>query len=203
MLPVLHRPEAECKEKQRSKESRRSRKHGRPSHGERCSGHRDRTRSRDHLSKGSGPMKEPSPKRRKQSAAVPPKGADEEVVRTYLQRLCDGDPQKLTTLVGMNQETVPDDLQEPAEMSLANAIIEGAEHPGIWTVHGDNLVPVEAAAVVPVAVSTPVKVAPEAYPTAEAPQTPENPYKVPRPVALCRPLSSQLHSISTFARESL
>ena len=77
--------------------------------------------------------------------------------------------------MGMNQQTVPDGLQEPAEMSLANAIIEGAEQPGPGTAHGDNPVPVEATAVVPVAVSTPEKVAPEANPTAEVPQTPVNP----------------------------
>ena len=82
---------------------------------------------------------------------MPPKGKDEEVVRTYLQKLCDGDPQKLAALAGMNQETVPDDLQEPAEMSLANAIIEGPEQLGPGTAHGDNPVPVEAAAVAPVA----------------------------------------------------
>ena len=97
-------------------------------------------------------------------------------------------------------------------MSLANAIIEGAEQPGPGTTHSDNPVPVEAAAVVPVAVSTPEKVAPEANPTAEMSQTPVNPPKVPRPVALYRfpvtlqdhrPLSSQFCSISNFARESL
>ena len=140
-----------------------------------------------------------------------PKGAEEEVVRTYLQKLCDGDPQKLAALAGMNQEAVPDDLLEPADMSLANAITEGAEQTGPWTAHGDNPVPVEAA-VAPVAVSTPEKVAPEANPAAEEPQTPVNPPKVPRPVAPNRfpatlqhhrPLSSQLCSISTFARESL
>ena len=142
---------------------------------------------------------------------MPPKGADEEVVRTYPLTLCDGDPQKLAALAGMKQETVPDDLQEPAEMSLVNAIIEGAEQQGPGTAHGDNPVPVGAAAVAAVAVSTPEKVAPEANPAAEEPQTPVNPPKVPRPVAPyrfpanlqhCRPLTLQLHSISTFARES-
>ena len=143
---------------------------------------------------------------------MPPKGAGKEVVRTYLQKLCDGDPQKLTALAGMNKETLPDDLQESAEMSLANAIIEGAEQAGPGTAHSDNPVPVEEAAVAPVAVSTPEKVAPEVNPAAEEPQTPVNPPKVPRPVAPyrfpatvwhCRLLSSQLCSISTFARESL
>ena len=103
-------------------------------------------------------------------------------MRTYLQKLCDGDPQKLAALEDMNQETVPDDLQEAAEMSLANAIIEGAEQPGPGTANGDNPVPVEEAAVVPMAVSTPEKVAPEVNPAAEEPQTPMNPPKVPRPV---------------------
>ena len=143
---------------------------------------------------------------------MPPKDVDDEVVRTYLQKLCDGDPQKLTAHAGMNQETVPDDLQEPAEMSLVNAIIEGAEQLGPGTAHGDNPVLVEAAALAPVAVSTPEKVTPEANSTAEDPQTPVNPPKVPRlvvpyrfPATLQhhRPLSSQLCSISTFARESL
>ena len=62
------------------------------------------------------------------------------------------------------------------------------------------------------AVSTPEKVAPDGNPAAEEPQTPVNPSKVPRLVAPYRfpatmqhhrPLSSQLCSISTFARESL
>ena len=44
--------------------------------------------------------------------------------------LCDGDPQKLAALAGMNHETTVDVLQEPAEMSLTDAIIEGAEQPG-------------------------------------------------------------------------
>ena len=61
LLPVLHRPGAEGKEKQRSKESRRSRDHGRPSHGEKCSRHRDKSRSREHLPKCLGPVREPSP----------------------------------------------------------------------------------------------------------------------------------------------
>ena len=209
LLPVLCRPEAEAREKQRSKGSRRSRNHGRPSHWEKCSRHRDRSRSREHLPKCSGSVREPSPKRRKESLAVPPKGADEEVVRTFLQMLCDGDPQKLAALANMNQETVPDGLQEPAEMSLANAIIKGAEQPGPGAAHGDYPVPVEAAAVAPVAVSTPEKVAPEANPVAEEPQTPVNPPKVPRPVAPYRfpatlqdwrPLSSQLHSISNLCQ---
>ena len=50
---------------------------------------------------------------------MPPEGADERVVRTYPQKLCDGDPQKLAAQAGVNQETVANDLQEPAEMSLA------------------------------------------------------------------------------------
>ena len=87
LLPVLCRPEAEGKEKQTPKESRRSRHHSRPSHGEKCSRHRDKSRSREHLPRCTGPLQEPSPKRRKESPAVPPKGADEEVVRTYLQKL--------------------------------------------------------------------------------------------------------------------
>ena len=42
LLPELHRPEAEGKQKQRSKEDRRARSHGWPFHGEKCSGHRDK-----------------------------------------------------------------------------------------------------------------------------------------------------------------
>ena len=77
----------------------------------------------------------------------------------------------MAAIGGINQETVPDDLQEPAEMSLANAIIEGAGQPRPGTAQSDNLVPVEEAAVAPVAVSTPEKVAPEVVPAAEEPQT--------------------------------
>ena len=126
--------------------------------------------------------------------------------------MCDGDPEKLAALAGMNQKTVPVDLQELTEISLASAIIEGAEQPGPGTAHDDNPVPVEAAAVAHVVVSTPEKVVPEANPAAEESQTPVNPPKVPRPVAPYRfpatlqhqrLLSSQLCSISTFARESL
>ena len=194
LLPVLHRPGAEGKEKQRSKESRRSRDHGRPSHGEKCNRHRDKSRSREHLSKCSGPVRDPSPKMRTESPAVPPKGAAEEVVRTYFQMLCDGDPQNLAALAGMNEESVQDDLQKPAEMSLPNAIIDGAEQPGPGTAHSDNPVPVEEAAVAPVAVSTPEKVAPEVDPAAEEPQTPVNAPKVPRPVAPYRfPATMQHH----------
>ena len=211
LLPVLHRPGAEGKEKQRSKESSRSRDHGRPSHGEQCSRHRDKSRPREHLPMCSGLVREPFPKRR-ESPAMPPKGAGEEVVRTYLQKLCDGDAQKVAALAGMNKESVPDDMLQPAEMSLANAIIEGAEQPGPGTATSDNPMPVEEAAVARVAVNTPEKVAPEADPAAEKPQTPVNPPKVPWPVAPYRfpatmwhhrPLSSQLCSISTFDRESL
>ena len=212
LLPVLHRPEAEGKEKQRSKEGKRARDHGRPSHGEKHSRHRDKSRSREHLPKCSSPVKEPSPKRRKQNPAVPPENADEEVVRTYLQKLCDGDPQKLAVLAGMNHETIADDLQEPAEMSLTDDIIEGAEQPRPETAQVADPLPVKEAAVVPVDVSTPEKVVLESNPAAEEPQTPVNPPKVPRPVALYRyaatlqcyrPLPSPLHSINTFARESL
>ena len=83
---------------------------------------------------------EPSPKRRKESLAVKSDDADEQVVRTYLQKLCDGEPQKLAALAGMEQKTVTDDLQEPAEMYLANAIIKGAElldyrQPSVLTQH--------------------------------------------------------------------
>ena len=73
LLPVLHMPEAEGKGKQRSKESRRSTDHGRPSHGKKHSRHRNKSRSREHLPKCSGPVRESSPKRRKESPAMPPK----------------------------------------------------------------------------------------------------------------------------------
>ena len=82
----------------------------------------------------------------------------------------------------MNQETVADDLQETAEMSLDNAIIEGAEQPGPVTAQSDDPALVEEAAA-PVVVSTPEKAPPEATPAAEEPQTLVNPPKVPRPVA--------------------
>ena len=62
-----------------------------------------------------------------QDPDVPPENAGGEMVRTYLQRLCNEDPQKLATLAGMDLEATTDDLQEPAEMSLTDAIIEGAE----------------------------------------------------------------------------
>ena len=78
---------------------------------------------------------------------MPPDGADEEVVMIYLQKLCDADPQKLAALAGINQETVAGDLQEPAEMSLANAIMESAEQPGPETGQGANPPLVEEAAV--------------------------------------------------------
>ena len=144
--------------------------------------------------------------------AVPPDGADEEVMRTYLQKLCDGDPQKLATVADMDQEAVTDDLWESTEMSLANAIIEGAEQPGPETAQGNNPAPVEEAAAAPVAVSSPEKATPEATPAAEEIQTPVNPPNVPRSVASYRfpaimqhhrPLSSQLYSICTFVRKSL
>ena len=143
---------------------------------------------------------------------MPPENADEEVVRTYLQKLCNGDPQKLAALAGMNHETAADDLQESAEMSLTDAIIEGAEQPGPETAQDADPLPMKEAAVVPVDISTPEKVVPESNPAAEEPQTPVNPHKVPRPVApyryastqQChRPLPSPLCSISTFDRESL
>ena len=54
---------------------------------------------------------------------MPPENADGEMVRTYLQRLCNGDPQKLAALAGVDHEVTADDLQEPAEMSLTDAII--------------------------------------------------------------------------------
>ena len=88
---------------------------------------------------------------------MPPEGANEEMVMTYLQKLSDGYPQKFAALAGMNQQTVVDDLQEPAEMSLANAIIEGAEQPGPETVQSVDPALVEEAAGAPVAASIPEK----------------------------------------------
>ena len=143
---------------------------------------------------------------------MPPEKADEEVVRTYLQKLCDGDPLKLAALASMNHETAADDLQEPAEMSLTDAIIEGAEQPRPETTQDADPLPVKEAAVVPVGISTPEEVAPESNPAAEEPQTPVKLPKVPRPVApyryaaawQChRPLPLPLCSLSTFVRESL
>ena len=65
--------------------------------------------------KHSGPGREPSQKRRKESLAVLPDGVVEEVVRTYLQKLYDGDLKKLAALAGMNQVTVADDLQRSGQ----------------------------------------------------------------------------------------
>ena len=76
---------------------------------------------------------------------MPPENADGEMVRTYLQRLCDGDPQKLAALAGMNHETTTDDLQEPAEMSLMDAIIEGAEQPRPGATQDADPLPVKEA----------------------------------------------------------
>ena len=212
LLLVLHRPEAEGTKKQRTKEGRRARSHGQLFHGEKHSGHRYKSRSRELLPKCSSAVKESSPKRRKQNPAVPPENADEEVVRTYLQKLCGGDPQKLAALAGMSHDTTVDDLQEPAEMSLTDAIIEGAEQPRAETTQDADPLPVKEAAVVPVDISTPEEVTPESNPAAEGPQTPVKPPKVPRLVAPYRytaawqhhrPLPLPLHSLSTFARESL
>ena len=157
-------------------------------------------------------MKEPSPKRRKQNPAMPSENADEEVVRTYLQKLCDGDPQKLAALAGVNHETTADDLQEPAEMSLTDAIIEGTEQPRPGAVQDADPLPVKEAAVVLVDIRTPEEVAPEGNSAAEETWMPVNLPKVPRPVApyryatawQCRrPLPLPLHGLSTFARGSL
>ena len=184
MLPVLHRPAAEGKEKQRSKEGRRDRSHVRPFHGEKCNRHRDKSRSWEHLGQVLESSEGALTKEEEAEPALPPENADEEVVRTYLQKLCDGDPQKLAALAGMNHETIADDLQEPAEMSLTDAIIEGCRAtlgqrlPRLLT-----LCQVKEAAVVPVDVSTPEKVVPESNPAAEDPQIPVNPPKVPKLVA--------------------
>ena len=157
-------------------------------------------------------MKEPSPKRRKQDPAVPPENADEEVVRTYLPKLCDGEPQKLAALAGMNQDTAADDLQETAEMSLTDAIIEGAEQHRPETAQNADPLLVKEAAVGPVDIRTPEEVAPESNPAAEEPQTPVKLPKMPRPVApyryaparQChRLLPLPLCRLSTFAKESL
>ena len=96
----------------------------------RSSGQRGKRRSQEPLSKCFSPVRQPLSKKRKQDPAVPLENADGEMVRTYLQRLCNGDPQKLAALAGMDHEAAADDLQEPAEMSLTDAIIEGAEQPG-------------------------------------------------------------------------
>ena len=199
LLPVLHRPEAENEEEKKSKGGRRAGSRGQASHEERCRGKR---RSQELLPTCSKPVREPLPKRRKQDAAVPPENADGEMVRTYLQRLCDGDLQKLAALAGVNNEAITDDLQESAEMSLMNAIIEGAEQPGPGTNQDAKPLPVKEAPVVPVDVSTPEEVAPEGNP---AIQEPVKLPKVPRLVApykyadaqQChRPLPSQVQGLS-------
>ena len=143
---------------------------------------------------------------------MPPENVDGEMVRTYLQRLCNEDPTKLAALAGMKLEATTDDLQEPAEMSLTDAIIEGTEQPRPGTDQDADPLSVNEAAVVPVDVSTPEEVAPEGNPAIEELQTPVKPPKVPRPVApykyaaawQChRPLPSPVHSLSIFARGSL
>ena len=123
------------------------------------------------------------PKRRKQNQAVPPENADGEMVRTYLQKLCDGDPQKLVALAGMNLEVTTDDLQEPAEMSLMDTIIEGAEQPGPKTDQDANPVPMKEASAEPVDVSIPEEVATKDNPAVEEPRMPVKLPKVPRLVA--------------------
>ena len=123
------------------------------------------------------------PKRRKQNPAVPLENADGGMVRTYLQKLCDGDPQKLAALAGMNHEATTDDLQEPVEMSLMDAIIEGAEQPGPRTNQDANPLRMKEAAAVPVDVSTLEEVATEDNPAIEEPRMPVKLPKVPRPVA--------------------
>ena len=157
-------------------------------------------------------VREPSPKRRKQNPAVPLENVDGEMVRTYLQRLCNGDPQKLAALAGMNHEATTDDLQEPAEMSLMDAIIKGTEQPRAGTDQDADPLPVKEAAVVPVDVSIPEEVAPEGNPAVEEPWMPVKLPKVPRPVApykyaaawWChRLLPSPVQSLRIFARGSL
>ena len=212
LLLVLHRPGAEGKKEERSKGGGRTGSHGWAFHEERYSGHRGKRSSQEPLPKCSSLVRELSPKRRKQNLAVPPENADGEMVRTYLQRLCNGDPQKLADLAGMNHEATTDDLQEPAEMSLTDAIIEGTEQPRPETAQDADPLPVKEAAVVPVDVSTPEEVAPEGNPAAEEPRMPVKLPKVPRPVApykyaaaqqYHRPLPSPLHGLSIIARGSL
>ena len=147
---------------------------------ERYSEYRGKRRSRKPLPMCPSLVREPLPKRRKQNPVVPPDG---EMVRTYLQKLCDGDPQKLAALAGMNHEATMDDLQEPVEMSLTDAIIEGAEQPGPKTDWDANPVPMKEAAAVPVNVSTLEEVATEDNPASEEPRMPVKPPKVLRPVA--------------------
>ena len=183
LLPALHRPEAEGKEEKRSKGGRRAGSCGQTFHEKRHSGHKDKRRSQEPLPKCSSPVREPSPKRKKHNPAVPPENADGEMVRTYLQRLCDGDPQKLAALAGTNHEATTDDLQEPMEMSLMDAIIEGTEQPRPGTTQDVDPLPVKEAAVVPVDVSTPEEVTPEGNPAIEEAQMPVKLPKVPRPVA--------------------
>ena len=110
---------------------------------------------------------------------VPPENVDRETVRTYLQRLCNGDPQKLAALAGVNNEAITDDLQEPAEMSLMNAIIEGTEQSRPGTNQDADPFPVKEAPVVLVDVSTPEKAAPEGNPAIQEPQMPVKLPKVP------------------------
>ena len=127
---------------------------------------------------------------------MPLENADGEMMRMYLQRLCNGDPQKLAALAGMNHEATTDDLQEPAEMSLTDASIEGAEQPGPGTDQDADPLPVKEAAVVPVDVSTPEEVATGGTPAVEEPQMAVKPPKVPRLVAPYKyAAAQQCHSL--------
>ena len=105
----------------------------------------------------------------------------------------------------MNHEVTTDDLQEPAEMSLMDAIIEGAEQPRPRTDQDANPLPMKEAAAVPVDVSTPEEVATEDNPTIEEPMMPVKLPKVTRPVApykyaaarwCLRPLPSPVQGLS-------
>ena len=205
LLPVLHRPEAENKEEKKSKGGRRAGSCGQTSHEERCSGHRGKRRSQEPLPTCSSLLREPLPKRRKPNPVVPPENVDGEMVRTYLQRLCNGDPQKLAALAGMNNQAITDDLQESAEMSLMNAIIEGTEQPRPGTNQDGDPFLVKEAPVVLVDISTPDEVAPEGNPANQEPWMPVKLPKVPRPVApykyaaaqrCYRPLPSPVQGLS-------
>ena len=174
-------------------------------HKERHSVQRGKRRSQEPLSKCFSLGKQPSPKQRKQDPAVPPENVDGEMVRTYLQRLCNGDPQKLAALAGVDHEATSDDLQEPAEMSLTDAIIEAAEQPGSGIDPDTDPLLMEKAAAVPVDVSTLEEVATEDNLAAEEPSMPIKLPKVPRLAApyryaavqqCLRPLPSPVWSLS-------
>ena len=199
LLLVLCQPEAE------GKGARRAGSQSQAPQEEGCSECRGKRWSQKPLPKCSSPVREPSSKRRKQNPAVPLENVDGEMVRTYLQKLCNGDPKKLAALADMNHEATTDDLQEPAEMSLTDAIIEGAEQPRPRTDQDAKPLPMKEVAAVPVDISIPEEVAIEDDPVTEDPRMwvklpkvlrPVAPYKYAAAQQCLRPLPSPMPGLS-------